>query len=353
MKQIHARMLVGLLAAGALTGLAACGGGGSSGGGGGPVGPTPTPVPPGGPQVYLTEASGSSSSSQLAANTILAFSIAGILGGQSVAPSLVIQSPAFLNIPAIAVDGVKNIYTVDQPSATLYEFPAGSTGSGVSPSRTITSSAFNAPYGVAIGPLGGIYVTDPMGGPLGTGAIDVFSASQNGNVTPIRQIAGAASQLNQPYGVAVDSSSDVWVTNDSGASSSPSSVMEFAPSGSKPIRVISGNATGLNAPIAIALDSSGNIYVANEQGNSVTVYGPNANGNQAPTRVLSGSSTGIVLPEGLAFDLSGNIFVSNLQLQGVSGTLNVFPPNSTGNVAPIAELSGSSSVTFNPVGVAI
>ena len=353
MKQIHARMLGGLLAAGCLTALAACGGGGGSSGGGGPVGPTPTPVPPSGPQVYLTDATGSSSSSQLAANAIVAFSIAQLLGGQSVAPTLSIVSPNFINIPSIAVDAVKNIYTVDQPSATLYEFPAGSSGSGVSPNRTITSTAFVAPYGVAIGPLGGIYVSDPMGGSLGNGAIDVFNASQNGNVTPIRQIVGAASQLNQPYGIAVDSSSDVWVTNDSGASSSPSSVMEFGPSSSTPIRVISGNATGLNAPIAIAFDSSGNIYVANGQGNSVTVYAPNANGNQAPIRVLAGSSTGIALPQGLAFDPSGNMFVSNLQAPGVSGTLNVFPPNSTGNVAPIAELSGSSTVTFNPVGVAI
>ena len=106
-------------------------------------------------------------------------------------------------------------------------------------------------------------------------------------------------------------------------------------------------------PIAIALDSSGNIYVANSQGNSITVYGPNTNGNQPPIRVLSGSSTGIVLPQGVAFDASANIYVTNLQNPGVSGTLNVFPPNAGGNAAPIAELTGNSSVTFNPVGVAI
>jgi hypothetical protein len=129
--------------------------------------------------------------------------------------------------------------------------------------------------------------------------------------------------------------------------------MEFGPNSSTPIRVISGTSTGLDVPIAVALDSSGNIYVANSQGNSVTVYGPNANGNQPPIRVISGSSTGIVLPQGLAFDASGNLYVTNLQISGVSGTLNVFPPNAAGNAAPIAELTGNSSVTFNPVGVAI
>ncbi len=349
MKLNQSRLLVGLLTAAAVAGLGACGGGGSSGGGN--VTPTPTPPPPGGPQVYLTDITGNSS--QAGPNVILAFSIAGILAGQSVAPSLVIQSPSFLNIPTIAVDGVKNMYTVDQPSATIFEFPAGSSGSGVSPSRTITSSSLDAPYGIAIGPLGGIYVSDPMGGPLGSGAINVFSSTQNGPVAPIRQISGASSQLNQPYGITVDSSSDVWVTNDAAGSSAPSSVMEFGPNSSTPIRVISGNATGLNVPIAIALDSSGNIYVANSQGNSITVYGPNTNGNQPPIRVLSGSSTGIVLPQGVAFDASANIYVTNLQNPGVSGTLNVFPPNAGGNAAPIAELTGNSSVTFNPVGVAI
>jgi hypothetical protein len=351
MRQNQGWLLAGLLGAGVALSATSCGGGGSSGGGGGVTNPTPTPIPPGGPQVYLTDASGNSS--ETTPNTILSFSIAGILSGQAVSPSTVIVSPALINIPSIAVDGSKNFYVVDQPSATVYEYAAGSTGSGASPIRTITSTAFSAPYGIAVGSAGVIYVSDPMGGPTGNGAIDVFNSSQNGSVSPVREITGPGSQLSQPYGIALDTTGDVWVTNDANSSAAMPSVLEFGPNSSTPIRVISGASTGLNAPIAIAFDSSSNAYVANAQGNSVTVYSPGTTGNKPPVRVISGSATGISLPQGLAFDVAGNLYVTNLQISGVPGTLNIFSPGASGNPAPIAELSGGSSVTFNPIGVAI
>jgi sugar lactone lactonase YvrE len=265
----------------------------------------------------------------------------------------VLQSGSFSNAPSLALDSVDDMYTVDQPTAAVLEFAAGSSGTSVPPVRTITSTALVAPYGVALGPAGNIFVSDPMGGPISNGAVDVFASSQSGNVAPVRQITGTGSGLSQPYGITVDGSGNIWVTNDASASSEPASVVEYSSSSNTPIRTISGTATQLNGPVAIALDTSGNIYVANASGNSVTVYAAGSTGNQAPIRVITGSSTGIVLPQGLAFDVSGNLYVSNLQATSVPGTLNIFSPGASGNATPIAELAGSSSVTFNPVGVAI
>jgi hypothetical protein len=337
------------LAAGALTlGAAACGGGGTSSGGG----TVPTPPPVSGPQIYLTSQSGNSS--QAGANEILAFNAKDILNGGSVSPTQQIFSQSFSNAPSIAVDSAANLYIADQPSASIQVFAARSNGANVAPSYTITSTSYlSAPYGVALGPSGNIYVADPQGGPTGTGAIDVFASGTGGNLTPIRQITGAGTGLDQPYGIVVDGSGNIYVSNDTGGSGAlAGSVEEFNASSSTPVRTISGLNTQLNVPVAVALDGNGNLYVANQNGNSVVVYGPGQTGNTAPLRVITGSSTQISGPQGVALDASNNFWVTNLQATGVPGTLNVFGAGANGNVAPIAEIGGNSSVVFNPIGIA-
>ncbi|HMA29924.1 MAG TPA: hypothetical protein VKS23_08670, partial [Thermoanaerobaculia bacterium] len=49
-----------------------------------------------------------------------------------------------------------------------------------------------------------------------------------------------------------------------------------------PLRTIAGAATGLNAPDGLAVDTVNNELVVANQGNSVTVYARTANGNVAP-----------------------------------------------------------------------
>jgi DNA-binding beta-propeller fold protein YncE len=51
-----------------------------------------------------------------------------------------------------------------------------------------------------------------------------------------------------------------------------------------PIRKISGAATGLNLPIGLALDTAGTLYVTNQGDNSVTEYTAGADMNAAPIR---------------------------------------------------------------------
>ena len=50
-----------------------------------------------------------------------------------------------------------------------------------------------------------------------------------------------------------------------------------------PLVTISGSNTGLSYPEGIALDSSNNIYVADNSANSVFVYPAGSNGNVAPS----------------------------------------------------------------------
>lgn len=304
--------------------------------------------------MFLTDASGNNGANQ---DTILALPIAQ-LTCPNVTPSQVILSTSMTDVPAIAADASGNTYVANRPTATILEFNAGATGPSVPPFRTINSSALSAPYGIAVDPSGNIFVADPTGVD-GNGAIDEFSASQNGTVTPIFQIAGAGTGLSQPYGVAVDANDDVFVVNDAGSSSAPGTPsLEVFPRGQTvPSRVISGTATQLNVPLAVAVDGAGNVYVANSNGNSVTVYGSAQSGNATPIRVLAGGATVISGPQGVALDPAGRLYVTNLQPPSVPGSLNVFPPAANGNVPPsilVCGPGGSSQGCLNgPGGVAI
>lgn len=104
----------------------------------------------------------------------------------------------------VAVDASLNVYVFDATTATISEFAAGATGN-VAPIRTISGSntglsdpdGFN--FGLAISKASGdIFVSNP-----GSNAILVFAATASGNATPIQTIAGSATELSVPLGVAV------------------------------------------------------------------------------------------------------------------------------------------------------
>ena len=81
------------------------------------------------------------------------------------------------------------------------------------------------------------------------------------------------------------------------------SVLIFAPAASGnvgPLRSIAGAATGLNIPQGVAVARDGTIYVGNSSGKNVLVFAPGASGNAAPIRTLAGGKTGFTCPTGVA-----------------------------------------------------
>lgn len=63
---------------------------------------------------------------------------------------------------------------------------------------------------------------------------------------------------------------------------------------------ISGPNTGLNFPHGIDIDAQGRIVVANENGPSVEIFPADATGNVAPVASVAGPNTGLASPEALA-----------------------------------------------------
>lgn len=152
------------------------------------------------------------------------------------------------------------------------------------------------PTGLTLDPSGNIFV--PNGN---NKTITVYAAGSKGDVAPIRIINGRH-ELD-PEKLALDSSENTYVSNftlstvvvyGAGASGMPT-----------PIRTIKGSKTGLHFPWGVTLDGSSNIYVVNEFGGtssygSVTVYAPGTAENVSPINTISGSATALADPRGIA-----------------------------------------------------
>lgn len=96
------------------------------------------------------------------------------------------------------------------------------------------------------------------------------------------------------------------------------------------------------------------IYVANPKNNSVTVYPVGATGNVAPIQLLKGSMTKLSQPYDIAVDGSGNIYVANYNSRLINRyRVTEYAAGSTGNVAPIAVISGSRTKLDLPSGIAM
>jgi hypothetical protein len=162
-------------------------------------------------------------------------------------------------------------------------------------------------------------------------------------------IYGSNTLINEPYGIAVDSGGNIYVTN-RGLTSGFNSVTVYPPLlagagtlNQAPTANITGSNTELSYPVGIALDSAGDIYVANQGNDEITVYPP------VPSGVLTGNTTVTMnespaanipldyFPEYVALDQNLNIYVTEFE-----GTqFQVFPP------VPSADLTGNTNVTLS------
>jgi sugar lactone lactonase YvrE len=290
----------------------------------------------------------------------------------NVAPVATISGPATeLNSPeGIALDSSGNIYVADlSGNGSVFVYPALGNSTGPlneAPTTTISggSTGLATPYGIALDSSNDIYV-----GNYGPWTVTVYSAGSTGNIAPIATINGSYTDLANPEGVALDSGGNIYVADGAGANS----VTVYPPLGSAgwaagspatysvaPKAAISTTlTTGLSNPQGIALDSSGKIYVADLNAPGVFVYPAGSNGNAAPTATISGGSTGLKMPQGIALDSGANIYVADEGNEECDGTASVFTypalGNSTGtlNEAPTTTISGSSTGLCRPAGIAL
>ena len=259
-----------------------------------------------------------------------------------------------------------------QASYEPYTFThfAGSLGGPGSDDGTGSAARFNFPYGVAVDSSGNVYVADTYNQTIRkmTPARVVTTLAGLAGSIGSADGTGSAARFWQPYGVAVDSSGNVYV-----ADSGNDTIRKITPAGVVTtlagLTGVQGRADGTNstarftAPSGVAVDSSGNVYVAD--------YGNNAIRKITPAGVVTtlagmagthgsangtGSAARFYHPSGVAVDASGNVYVGDTD----NDTIRKVTP--AGVVTTLAGLAGSvgsadgtgSAARFNsPLGVGV
>ncbi|HVN63292.1 MAG TPA: choice-of-anchor D domain-containing protein [Candidatus Binataceae bacterium] len=194
---------------------------------------------------------------------------------------------------------------------------------------------------------------------FGGASLSAYPFGASGDVGPTSTISGAETGLSNPFGIALDSTGNIYVANLSGGASNLGSVTVYAAGASgdaAPIENISGPDTGLNYPWGIAVDSSGSLYVANigpccdpSCGESITIYSAGSNGNAAPIATIpADSTTKLNSPYGITFDAAGRLWVADYG-GGPSGigAITVYPPGANGEAAPIINITGDTAGDSN------
>ncbi|EFG04089.1 Receptor protein kinase (plasmid) [Streptomyces clavuligerus] len=188
---------------------------------------------------------------------------------------------AQLNCPReVAVDGAGAVYVTDAENHRVRKITADGTistvvGTGVAgfsgDGGPATAARLNRPFGVAVDSTGVLYVTEYNNNRIRKVAADgTISTVAGTGATGNRGDDGpaASAQLNRPYGVAVDGAGAVYI-----ADTDNHRIRKITADGT--ISTVAGTGTGgfdgdggpataarLNRPMGVVIDSTGTLYVA-------------------------------------------------------------------------------------------
>jgi len=190
-------------------------------------------------------------------------------------------------VRGVAVDSSGNIYTADQPHHTIRKITADGTttifaGLNDTPGSTngIGSAArFNSPTGLAVDGAGNVYVADSGNNRIRkitpAAKVTTFAGSALGSADG----TGTTARFNVPFGVAVDHSGNVFVTdtgNNIIRKITPARVVTTL--GGLALSPGTSDGAGIearfNSPRGIAVDSAGKIYVGDTGNHTVRVGTP-------------------------------------------------------------------------------
>jgi hypothetical protein len=250
----------------------------------------------------------------------------------------------------------------------------GSPGNGLCIDGVGSAARFNNPIGVATDTNGNVYVGDTYNQTIrkitSAGVVTTL-AGQAGSPGSADGPRGVA-QFAYPEGVAVDSAGNIYV-----ADSYFNTIRKVTPAGT--VSTLAGLAnpfggyadgTGTNAlfnlPVGVAVDSSGNVYVADQSNNRIRKVTPGGAVSTLAGAVRgyadgTGSAARFNNPRGIAVATNGNVYVAEYFGQIIrkitpGGAVSTFAGLGSTNFIPVGGYADGTNETaqFNfPTSVAV
>ena len=281
----------------------------------------------------------------LPASATTSATIAKIAGGGGSTPSTTPTAPATnfqIQPVGVAFDSSGNMYIADgndgvekvTPSGALSMFAGGGTHSVISsplPPGPATSFTMYV-RGVAVDSSGDVYIADGESNTVDkvtpSGTLTVITGAGTHSPTSSPLPPGPASSFNNivPYGLAVDSSGNLYFGDDSSYD-----VLKVTPAGTLSVYAGDGSygtptsgavatSTGIGGPYGVAVDGAGNVYIA-DNGNELvekvspagilTIVAGNTNSfpypSSSPQPATSVNLFGLY---GVAVDYLGNVYLA-------------------------------------------
>jgi len=202
----------------------------------------------------------------------------------------------------VAVDGAGDVFIAD--SGSVYEVPNTPTGLNAAGQFTL-KSGLGTNLNLAVDGIGDLYIADPDNHRV------VKLSNLGGTFNLMAQAENDVTGFNAPSLVAADASGNLYVVD--GAN-----LIQVTPAGVQTTLTNTlSNATGL------ALDSSSALYVSTASGTSRIPY---VGGAWVPASMTSVAAS-VTNPKGLAIDSSDNIYLAdgtaeNIHVVSTSGSLN-------------------------------
>jgi len=267
---------------------------------------------------------------------------------------------------SISVNGKVTTFPTSIRIISLTTSTLAGSGSPGSDDGMGTAATFNQPWSCAYGPDGYLYVADSYNNKIRKIKIDgtvstVAGTGAKGNTDG----AGAITTFDTPYGIAVDNSGNIFVSDigtDNIRKITPGgTVSTFAGSPTGRIGSNDGNDTtaSFHNPLGLVTDANGNVYVADGGNNSIRkitaagVVSTIAGTGFAGAANGSASTATFNAPLCLAIDGSGNLYVTemnNYDIRKIDAGGNVTTIAGTGQ-AGSSDGQGTSAAFNFPVGI--
>jgi len=279
---------------------------------------------------------------------------------------VVLELPDFQHQTGTATDRYGNIYVASYDANAIFIFsPKGKQIGMIGGSNTL----LGYPWELTVDPAGNIYAMSTGAASGGAGSVEVFAAGSNGNVAPIRYIAGSNTGLNDSVGIALGPDGNIFTS-----SYTTGAINEFALNAGTPGNVnvapmayvgyvgapsqlvvnanydvyVNGDGvwkipwagaawgspfqwnTSVNAGGGVALSANGDVYFSDYEFNDGRIVVANVNGTGG--HLLATQVVGNI---GLSLSGVGLIYVTN----AATGQVTEYPTDADGDCAPVRTIS--------------